>query len=256
MRKGKFKKITVISLFTIGILGGANFTIAQTMSSANYKIQADSANVGGILSNSSNYRIEDTVGEIATGESSSASYKIKAGYQQMHEVFLSMTAASDVVMGPSINGNAGGTANGSTQTTVTTDSASGYQLSIKAGASPAMQGHSLGSSISNYTPSGTNPDFTFFVPPNAGEFGFTPEGNDTVQKYKDDGSSCNSGSSQTADACWNALTTTNEAISSRTSSNQPSGTVTTVKFRITLGTSFFQIEDNYTATSTLTAVSL
>ena len=229
---------------------------AQVMSSSNYKVQSDSVNFGGILSNSTNYKVEDTFGEIATGESSSENFKIKAGYQQMQEVYLAMTAASDVTMSPSLGGVTGGTSNGSTATTVTTDSPAGYQLSIKASSTPAMQANSQGTSISDYTPAGANPDFTFSVAAADGEFGFTPEGTDIHSKYKDDGASCNTGSGSTADACWNALSTTNETIASRSSANQPSGITTTIKFRITLGSSHFQVEDTYTATSTLTAVSL
>lgn len=234
------------------------FLFAEMMSSPNYKIQSDSANFGGALGSSPNYKIEDTLGEVATGESSSANYKLKAGYQQMNEVYLAMTNAADITMSPTLGGLSGGTSNGSTMTTVTTDSFAGYQLFIKASSSPALQGFSGNASISDYTPAGVNPDFTFSVAPADGEFGFTPEGTDIAQKYRDDGgSTCNIVSgSDTADACWNSLSTSNETISSRTTSNHPNGTATTIKFRVTLGTSHFQLEDTYTATTTLTAVAL
>jgi len=227
------------------------------MSSTNYVIQSDSVNNSGVRSVSSSYRIEDTVGEIATGESSSSNYKLKAGYQQMQETFLAVSAAADVTMSGSLGGVSGGTSNGQTSITVTTDSSGGYELYIKASSSPAMQGNSEGGNISNYTPAGANPDFTFSVASNAGEFGFTPEGSDISQEYRDNGSSaCNTGSSDTSNACWNALTTTNELISHSATSTHPNGAATTVKFRITLGSANLTIEDTYTATSTLTAVSL
>ena len=41
---------------------------------------------------SASYRMEETIGEIATGESQSASYKLKAGYQQMQEMVISLTS--------------------------------------------------------------------------------------------------------------------------------------------------------------------
>lgn len=246
------KIIFAIFLF----LANAPFLFGQMMSSPNYKIQSDSANFGGALSNSPNYRIEDTLGEIATGESSSANYKIKAGYQQMQEVYLAMTTAADVTMSPTLGGLTGGTSNGSTATTVTTDSPAGYQLFIKASSSPALQGFSGSASISDYTPAGLNPDFVFSVAAADGEFGFTPEGADIAQKYKDDGASCNTGSSDASDACWNALSTSNDTISSRSTGNHPNGTPTTIKFRVTLGPSHFQLEDTYTATTTITAVAL
>jgi hypothetical protein len=245
-----------LALIALFFSTNSRFIFAEMMSSSSYKIQSDSVNIGGKLGASASYIIEDTLGEIATGESGSTNFKIKAGYQQMQSVYLAMTGAADVTMSPQLGGLSGGTSNGSTATTVTTDSPAGYQLSIKASSTPAMQGDAGNSTISDYTPAGADPDFTFSVPVTAGEFGFSPEGNDIAQKFKDDGAACNTGSGDTADSCWGALSTSNQAISSRSSANTPSGTATTIKFRITLGASHFQLEDTYTATTTITAVSL
>jgi len=54
------------------------------MTSANYEINWDSINVGGMdTATSNNYSLLDTLGEIATGISSSGSYKLQyAGYRQ------------------------------------------------------------------------------------------------------------------------------------------------------------------------------
>ena len=54
-----------------------NVSLAQVRSSASYQLQSDSLNVGGGLSTSTSYISESTVGEVATGESSSASYMLK-----------------------------------------------------------------------------------------------------------------------------------------------------------------------------------
>lgn len=241
-------------------LGDVNAVIAAVMSSTNYSLQSDSVNFGGGQSNSASYRMEDTLGETATGESESANYKIKAGYQQMNAVYLAMTAATDVVMDTSLGGITGGMSNGSTATTVTTDGAAGYELYIKASSSPAMRGNTQGDTIANYTPADTGdppaPDFTFSVPATAAEFGFTPEGTDIATEYLDNGSICGVGALDTSKSCWNAVTTTNELIARRTSGNHPNGVETTVNFRIIIGSSSFKIEDTYTATTTLTAVSL
>lgn len=245
--------LTVVLLF---VIGNVPAVIAEQMSSSNYKIERDSVNTGGAPGTSANYSLEETTGEVATGESSSANYELKAGYQQMGEVFLAMTAAGNVTMSPSIDLSTGGTSNGSTDTTVTTDNAAGYELYMKASSSPAMQGDTQGDSIDNYTPSGSDPDFTFSVAASAGEFGFTPEGTDIASEYKDNGSTCNTGSGDTSDACWNPITTTDELISRRTSANNPSGIETTVKFRITIGSSHSIAADTYTATATLTALAL
>lgn len=251
------KKICVrvsVSVFAfLFVCGNTPLALADRMTSTNYTIQADSVNVGGARSASTNFRLEDTAGEIATGDSSSTNFKLRAGYQQMAEVSISLSAAADVTMSPTIGGVSGGTSNGQTSVTVITDSPAGYQLTIKASSSPAMQGNTHGETIANYTPAGAAPDFTFSVPSTAAEFGFTPEGSDTATQFLDNGSACNTGSGETANACWAALTTAAQTISSRTTANSPSGTATTIKFRITLGSASLTVADTYVATSTVTA---
>jgi hypothetical protein len=157
-------------------------------------------------------------------------------------------------MSPSIAGVTGGTSNGSTVVTVTTDSPSGYSLFIKASSSPALI--SGANSFADYTPAG-DPDFTFSILASASEFAFSPEGTHIVQKYKDDTVSlCNTGSSDTPNACWDALSTSNQTISQSTSGNHPSGTATTLKFRAQSGSSHIQPPGEYTATTTVTALPL
>lgn len=251
----KIKTITLI-LFTALFVLSSHTLFAEMMSSGSYKIQSDSANFGGGQGNSSGYRVEDTYGEVGTGDIESSSYRLHAGYQQMHEVYVAITAAADVTMSPSLGGLTGGTSNGSTAVTVTTDSFAGYELSIKASTSPALDGNSIADSIADYTPVGADPDFTFSVAATDSEFGFTPEGTDIADKYKDNGSACNTGSGDSADACWYGLSTSDEVISRRTSGNHPNGITTTVKYRTVVGTSRAQLEGTYTATTTLTVVSL
>ncbi len=226
---------------------------AQTMQSTNYRIQSDSINFGGGLSTSTNYKLESTAGEIATGDSTSASYSLKAGYQQMVNTFISMTAVNSVTMTPSIPGVSGGIANGSTTVTVTTDSASGYQMTIVASQSPAMQKGS--DSIADYVPVGA-PDFAFVTNAADSHLGYSPSGVDVTARFKDNGVSCNTGASETALACWDGLSTTPLEIVRRTSANTPNGSTTTVNFRVGIGGSVVQTNGTYVATTTLTAVSL
>jgi hypothetical protein len=244
----------VVFLSVMICIYSANRVFGQAMSSGSYKIQSDSLNFGGGLSTSTTYFIQDTVGEVATGESSSSNFKMKAGYQQMQENILSMTVPTDVVMSPSIGGVTGGTSNGSTTFTVITDNPAGYMVTIKASSSPAMQ--SPLSTIADYVPAGGNPDYTFSITPTISAFGFSVEGNDIDQKFKDNGSSCNTGSGDTVDKCWAGLSTTQQTIVSRNSANQPSGTVTTVKFRAQSGSAHVQVEGIYVSTTTITALSL
>jgi|CXWK01.1.fsa_nt_gi hypothetical protein len=255
-------KNNVQALVSIGlivaflVLGNFSTVFAQVMTSPSYSIQADSVNTGGVQSASASYKVEDTAGELATGDSSSTNFKLRAGYQQMTGSYIAMTSLSDVVMSPAIGGVGGGTSNGSSATTVTTDNPAGYSLYIKASSTPAMQGNANGDTIANYTPVSV-PDFSFGVAATDAEFGFTPEGVDVAPEYLDNGiDTCSTGSSETANSCWGPITTTNELIATRSSGNHPSGSATTVKFRLTIGASVVKTEDDYTATTTLTAIAL
>jgi len=227
--------------------------VILAMESANYKIPSDSLNVGGLNSSSASYATQDTIGEVATGESSSASYKLKAGFQQMQEGYISITPGSSVSL-PNMSGLTGGTSDGTESWTVKTDNAAGYTLTIRAATSPALAG-TLGS-FPDYVPAGANPDYTFAVSASTAAFGFSPEGTDIVAKYKDDGLSCNTGSLDTADACWDGLSTSDITIAQRTSANHPSGTATAVKFKAQSGSSNIQPADSYSASVTLTALAL
>lgn len=232
---------------------------AYVMGSTNYRIQQDSLNIGGgDFSSSDSYKLSDTLGEIATGKSSSGSYNLYAGYRQMNESYISISVADDVALAPSIGGITGGTGNDSASWTIITDNAAGYSLTIKASSSPALVSGAY--SFADYTPAGGaggNPDFTWSVVSTDSEFGFTPEGNDIVQKFLDNGvSPCNTGSTDTPDACWYYASTTDQTIAQSASANHPSGAATTVKFRATSGSSHVQVEGIYTATTTVTALTL
>jgi len=224
---------------------------AESMTSSNYKIESDSMNFGGTRSVSSSYVIEDTAGEIATGISTSTSFTLNAGYQQMHAVYLAVVPAGNVTLSPNIGGLTGGTSNGSTDFTVTTDSQAGYTATIVASSSPALS--SAFGSFADFAP-GADPAFGFSVAANASAFGFSPEGSDIYSRFKDNGSACNAGSGDTANACWDGLSTTPKTIVSRTSSNHPSGTVTTLRFRAASGSSNVVPNGIYTATTTVTII--
>jgi hypothetical protein len=179
---------------------------------------------------------------------------MKAGYQQMVTSFISMTAPAPVVMSPSIPGITGGTANGSTTVTVTTDSGAGYQLSIAASLSPALRNG--GETIADYAPGG-DPDYTFATGAGQAHFGYSPSGIDTVARFRDDGASlCNTGVNETSLACWDGLDTADALISQGSGGNTPLGATTTIHFRVGIGSGVSQIGGVYTATTTLTAVAL
>jgi hypothetical protein len=229
---------------------------AYVASSTNYRIELDSLNVGGLLATSTNYRIEDTVGESATGIGTSTSYNLYAGYQQFDATptTITISAPADVTLTPAISEGEGGTANGSAAWTVITNNSAGYNLTIKADSSPALA--SSGDSFADYSPAGAAPGFTFSVGDSESAFAYSPEGTDLVDNFKDNGSACNTGSSDATNACWEGLSTSDTAIAQAVSANSPGGTETTVKFRAVAGASKSQSAGSYQATITVTATAL
>lgn len=226
---------------------------AQTRSSANYRIQQDSINMGGTEnSTSSSYQISDSLGELGTGISTSASYNLYAGYRQMDTTYISISEVGAVNLLPNIGGVSGGTANGSTTFTVITDSPSGYSVGLKAASDPALK--SISYSFANYT-ADSNPDYTWSIAATSSEFGFSPEGSDIVQKFKDDGNACNAGSSDTPDKCWYGLSVSDENIANSNLSNHPLGAQTTIKFQAESGSSHIQEAGDYLSVITLTVTS-
>lgn len=240
--------LTVITLTLLQVAG------AQVMSSPSYQLQSDSINVGGGLSSSTNYVQESTVGEIATGPSDSTSFSLRAGYQQMQEVFLSLSAPADVTLSPALGGLTGGTSNGSTTVTVITDSPAGYQMTIEAEGNPAMQLDGGGDSIGDYVGA---PDYSFTTGATDEHFGFTPSGVDITNEFTDDGASgCGGGGDKEALVCWDGLSTTARTVAQAGSANHTAGATTTLHFRVGLGGNVSVSAGVYTATTTLTAYPL
>jgi hypothetical protein len=248
---GMVMEAVVITGFVLGFLTVGD---AQVRSSTSYRLESDSINFAGGLSSSTNYTLESTAGEIATGPSDSVSYSLRAGYQQMQSVFISMTDPGNVELTPSIGGLTGGTASGSLEVMVLTDSPSGYELTIAAENTPAMQkGVDV---INDYIPvASPNPDYSFITGSTDVFFGFSPAGIDVVSRYRNDTAVCGVGALSTAQTCWDGLATTPQAIA-QGSSNQPSGATTTVYFRVGIGGTAVVAPGEYVATTTLTALPL
>ena len=227
---------------------------AYVASSTNYRIQSDSINTGGATSSSATYNLEDTIGEIGTGTSTSATYNIHAGYQAMQaDAYISLSSPSDITL-TSFTNTAGGSSASTASWTVITDSSAGYTLSIKASTNPALKSSS--DSFADYTPSGAVPDYNWTVGSSASAFGYSPEGDDVASRFKDNGSICGTGSSETDNQCWDGLSTSNTTMAQGSSSNIPSGVATTVRFQAEAGASKNQAVGSYAATITITAVAL
>lgn len=121
------KSIKLFFIFSIMLFIFLVLNCSAAMKSANYKINADSIDAGGNLSQSENYKTEDTFGEVVSGEGSSVSYKMKAGFQYMINSYLILTVDSNSKdLGSLLPGSP---ITGQSVISVTTDSWGGYSLS-------------------------------------------------------------------------------------------------------------------------------
>jgi hypothetical protein len=227
---------------------------AAVATSTNYQLQSDSINFGGGFSTSTNYVQESTFGEVATGNGTSTNYNLYGGYQQMQEVYLSLSSPANVDMTPNLSGLTGGTSNGSTTVTVTTDGPAGYSLVLESQTDPAMQNGIY--TIDDYD-EGVDADYSFAVTGGSAHFGFSPSGVDIAQTFKNNGSSlCGVGLLDDLLACWVGLTTLGTIIAEANGSNHPDGATTTIYFRVGVGSGAGTVSGVYTATTTLTALPL
>lgn len=244
--------VTCLMALCFGVLAEV---AGQVRSSANYQLQSDSINIGGGFATSTNYEQESTVGEVATGRSTSSSFNLQAGYQQMQEVFIGLTLAStSLTMQPALVGrNEAASSSGTTSVSVVTDSAAGYQLTIAGSDEPAMQGSF--DAIADYD-AGATADFTFTTGATDAHFGFTPEGPDIADRYRDNGTSCGVDSGDLPARCWDGLATTSRVIAVGSGANQPDGASTTIRFQVGLGIDAVVTSGEYVATTTITALPL
>ena len=171
----------------------------------------------------------------------------------MQEVFISLAGAQNLLMDTALGGLTGGTANASGTYTVITDSPAGYQLTIEAENSPAMQKGA--DTIPDYNDGGTA-DTAFTVGSTEALFGYTVNGVDTHQYFLDSAGACGSGSADSAFTCWTGLSTTTQVVAVSSAANQPTGATTTVHFRVGIGANAGVIAGEYVATTTITALPL
>lgn len=157
-------------------------------------------------------------------------------------------------------GVTGGTSTGQTYVRVSTNNASGYNMSLSTESDPGMQGNDTAGTIPDYVPTApTVPDFHWSVPVNTAYFGYTVEASTTTDldpSFLDNGTdTCNTGANDTVDRCWLNASTTDEVIVNRSSQTTTWGATTTLKFRMTIMPNPSPVipTDTYVATNTLTA---
>jgi hypothetical protein len=180
--------------------------------------------------------------------------------QTISEEIAFVIPPADVTLSPALGGVTGGTANGSTQFVVVTNNSAGFDMTLKTAANEGMLGTALGGAIPALVPVGEVPKFDFddsTVAANTAAFAYTIEASttdDLDQKFRDDGNSCGSGSSDTLDSCWLNGSTTDVRVIHRTTPTPSTGAVATLKFRAVLRQNATPAitEDTYTATTTIT----
>jgi len=109
----------------LALLWAASPALAQQ--STNYTMPSDAQGAGGgEEAKSTNYKLEDTIGEQSIGQSATANYELNAGYRQTIKTYISLSGPPTVAIG-TITGNGQKTASGTW--TVVTDADAGYTLS-------------------------------------------------------------------------------------------------------------------------------
>ncbi len=254
-RKTKEKQAIFFALLLMFINSNA---LAYVASSSSYILQFDSVNIGGQYSTTATYTMEDTMGETGTGNSTGTLYLMHAGYQNLNEQYIAVSAGSDLTL-TGIYASAGGTSTAAKTITVNTDNPSGYSLYIKSSNNPALQCSSGGCAVGvdvfdNYTPAGAIPDYDWSIAVNVAEFGYTVDGTAASDFFKDVAGTCGSGGTDNTDKCWYPLETTNRLIASSASANHTAGQTTSLKFYAQVGASKTMNLGVYSSGIVLTAV--
>lgn len=245
------KKCLNSAVIIFCLLSGIYSADAYVASSANYRLQSDSINVGGDKGNSTNYKIKDTVGEVAIGEGSSSLYKLKAGYQQMQESSISISNAPDIALTPlTITQNS---AVGSSTWIVTTDNPAGYTVNVNASADPALVDAGIGESFTDYTETSPGVKETWSVS-NAFEFGWSGIGNNVIGYGTDAESNCIDGADvPSSGLLWEGFEGTAGIQLASSASATPLGDSSTICVAVEQDT-IFAPAGTYIATTTATAI--
>lgn len=195
------------------------------------------------------------------GDAASSTFTVR---QEITGEISFTSPPNNVTMEPEIAGLTGGTAFGTSTFAISTNNPTGYVVTIEFASITAMEQEAGSAYISNYTPVGGVPDYTFAIggAGTAGEFGFTVntiDPDDLDGNFNDNGSdTCGGGATQgNPNTCWwnQADARGDVQIIDAGGPTIPTGATSTVVFQVqvpanpspALPTGF------YTATATLTA---
>lgn len=199
---------------------------AYMMGSSNYRIQSDSINIGGKDNQTSDsYKMRDSIGEVASGDSASSTYKLKAGYQPMQEVYISLASPGNINMN-AINLTQNTSIGTGNAWNVKTDNAAGYILTTNTDQENALS--SGGNQFTDYTETTAGVPETWSVS-SAYEFGFSSYGNDVNTATWGNDTSCGSGSTPSTNLKYRGFDNVT-AITIASSSGRTSGSGTDTVF--------------------------
>ncbi len=245
MKLQVFFMIVIIALFSFQF-----FVEAEVMSSTNYKIQADSVNVGGVRQTSNSYISEDTIGESGPGTSSSTNYSLKAGYQEMiGGYYISISVPVNVDLGTIVGTGDTGLTGASANWSVITDNPGGYKLEWQASSTNMVSGSDV---IGPYTPAIADTPEVWSVASTDSEWGgrLSASSTDTAIEW-------GSLNEVAISAKWlNVASAAARQIVSRASANHPVGSDEKIFFRVEVGTSKVQSVGEYHTGITITTTAL
>lgn len=226
---------------------------AQTRpQSDTYFIPSDVQPVGGgEAAKSTNYTLDDTIGEVNIGTGTSDAYDLGAGYRQTLETFLSLSCSPDPIDIGTITFS--GQKTGSGTCIVITDAEAGYSLawSITTGSGGTNTGHLISAdedTIAPFEPADEGVPEAWSVAVNDARWGgrLSSESTDTDAKW---------GVDDVSDA-WLNVGPASYTIVTRTTRTDPAGSIEILEFRSEIGAQKVQPAGEYNATATFTATAL
>ena len=137
-------KIIRATLIVMAAIGPLFYPLISysAMSSTNFRIDADSFDVGGIHSSSSAFTLDDSISGSPFGTVTSTSFELRGGFQSMSGNTLSLSISNSSVALGTLSASA--VASGSTVATVVTDADTGYTLSVGSVSGAGLTGVSDG----------------------------------------------------------------------------------------------------------------
>ncbi len=244
-------------------------TVYYSAASSNYHIRPDVvAAGGGEQAVSTNYHLDDTIGEGNIGPSRAATYDLNAGYRQTLAAYLSLNCTGSVNMGSivqtgdtSVNvcGSTGYCASNAAACTVVTDGDAGYGLhwTITSGTGALggrtgtghLNGFVAGRRILAYTPGAARTPETMTVSNDARWAARLSSTSTTAT-----GSGISWGTDGTSDRWLNVGTGSSVMIAKRTTRTSVAGDTENIGFRTIIQGAVIVPTDTYKATVTITVL--